>query len=149
MSLAVFFAMLVRHAHTTGVLVIFGLRARALHGRSRYLWFSIAGLRAALGEPMKFTYTRTWRRDEAFWYSWASTVLRDGGFTAEADRRRREGASRDPRSRRAATAFERAREAPRGVAARRSGAAHEHLLAALDMDARRGDPGSARRERVP
>ncbi len=108
MSLAVFFAMLVRHAHTTGVLVIFSAFALALFTAGlAILWFSIASLRAALREPMKFTYTRTWRRDEAFWYSWASAILRDGGFTAEG---RTDGVAKEPPATHdhgAGTAFER------------------------------------------
>ncbi|MFO0652258.1 MAG: hypothetical protein U0326_38925 [Polyangiales bacterium] len=94
MGLALFFAILMSHAHTSGTLVIFSLFALALlAGGAAILWFSIASLRAVLREPMKFTYTRTWRRDEAFWYTWASAVLRDGQFTAEG---RTDGVAKEP-----------------------------------------------------
>lgn len=109
--LGVFFAMLLTHPspHTTPtVAVVFALFALGLVvGGVAVSWFSIGSVRAALGEPLRFTYTRTWVRERSHWYTWATLLHRDGVPFAEG---RTDGLTAEPPmadDHGAGTAFER------------------------------------------
>lgn len=107
-SLAVFFAMVAGHARDLSTAVVLWLFVLGLGAAAAMTaWFASLSLRQLRSEPSALSYTRSWERDGAWWYTTSKCALRGDEWTAEGQS---EGPAREPPRASddgSATAFER------------------------------------------
>lgn len=82
--LAAFFAVIAGHVHKTSTAVVLWLFVLFfVVVAAVVVWFAIAALRGILAAPLALTFTRSWERGGAWWYTTSKGSLRGDEWTAE------------------------------------------------------------------